>query len=178
MKLYIIRHGETDYNQKKILQGKTNIPLNQTGIDQALKLKEKLKNISFDIVISSPLKRAIETASLIAPSQTIKIDARLEERDLGDYEGKAVKNYTKQKKIYENYFENCTLGSVEGIQDLMKRVQEMIQELRSAYPEKTVLLVSHAGWINAFVHTLKPIPESGDLEWFELGNAEYLEYNI
>ncbi len=111
MKLYIVRHGETDYNQKKILQGKP------------------------------------------------------------------VSNFTN-KKQYDNYFENCTLESVESIQDLMKRVEDFIQELKQNHSEKTVLLVTHAGWISAFMSSLKPIPEDGNLEWFELDNAKYLEYNI
>lgn len=177
MKLYIVRHGETDYNQKKILQGKTDTSLNQTGINQALKMKEKLKHISFDIIISSPLKRALETAYLIAKEQPIKTDSRLEERNLGNYEGKPVSNFTN-KKQYDNYFENCTLESVESIQDLMKRVEDFIQELKQNHSEKTVLLVTHAGWISAFMSSLKPIPEDGNLEWFELDNAKYLEYNI
>ena len=63
--IYIVRHGETDWNILKKLTGQTDIPLNLNGIKQAKEVREKLKNIKFDYVFSSPLKRAYETAKII-----------------------------------------------------------------------------------------------------------------
>ena len=65
MKLWITRHGQTDFNKNKIMQGNVNIPLNETGRAQAAEVREMLKGISFDAVISSPMDRAVETASII-----------------------------------------------------------------------------------------------------------------
>ncbi|MCI8446125.1 MAG: histidine phosphatase family protein, partial [Bacilli bacterium] len=93
MELYIVRHGETGYNKMGLLQGKTNIPLNQKGIEQANKTKKELEQINFDIVVSSPLNRAIDTAKIIAPNNEILIDERLNERTLGEYEGKPSRLY-------------------------------------------------------------------------------------
>ena len=65
MKLWITRHGQTDYNKMRIMQGAINIPLNETGRAQAEEVRDKLKGISFDAVIASPMDRAVETASII-----------------------------------------------------------------------------------------------------------------
>ena len=76
--IYIVRHGQTDWNVEGIYQGRIDIPLNKTGIEQAKKTKEELKGIKFDKVFSSPLKRAIETAQIICNNPIIKDDRIIE----------------------------------------------------------------------------------------------------
>lgn len=176
MELYIVRHGETGYNKMGLLQGRTDIPLNQNGIMQAEQLKKTLENVSIDVVISSPLKRAIETASIVKPDKPIYIDPRLEERGLGEYEGKPSKIYDKD--LYHQYLENCTLKSVEGIRELIERIRKFVLELKQTYQGKTILLVTHGAWINGLFYCFEPIPEDGNLKRINLKNGEFLKYNL
>lgn len=80
--IYIVRHGETDWNKEGKLQGHTDTELNDTGRKQALILKDKLQNIHFDKVFVSPLKRTRQTAEIITKSPQI-IDSRIIERNNG-----------------------------------------------------------------------------------------------
>ena len=73
MRLYFIRHGETDWNQVKRLQGKSDIPLNEFGEHLAIETGEALKDVRFDLVYTSPLKRARKTAELVAGERDIPI---------------------------------------------------------------------------------------------------------
>ena len=89
MKLYIIRHGETPWNAEVRLQGQTDIPLNENGIRLAKITGEALKDVPFDFAISSPLKRARQTAELVLAGRQIPVleDARIEELSFGSWEG-------------------------------------------------------------------------------------------
>lgn len=176
MEIYVVRHGETGYNKMGLLQGNTNIPLNENGKKQAFNAKNALKNISFDVVISSPLLRAFETAQIIAPNHIIKTDSRLIERYLGSYEGKPSRIYNQTQ--YHDYKENCIDQGVEGICNLIERVRNFMDELREKYPDQTILLVTHGGWINALLYYFKPIPENGKLEQLKLGNGEIIKYHL
>lgn len=176
MELYVVRHGETGYNKMGLLQGRTDIPLNENGVEQAKKTKKALEHVSFDRVISSPLMRAIKTASIIAPNKQIYIDPRLEERGLGEYEGKPSRIYDKD--LYHHYFKNCTQKSVEGIQELIARIKNLIIELQKNYPEETILLVTHGGWMNGLLYCFEPIPEDGKLRRVKIRNGEFLKYSL
>ena len=89
MRLYIMRHGETDWNKEKRLQGQSDIELNEFGRNLAYKTKEGLKDVQVDLVITSPLKRARETALIVKGDREIPVieDARIEEMCFGEYEG-------------------------------------------------------------------------------------------
>ena len=89
MEIYIIRHGKTPWNVDRLLQGGTDIELNEDGRDLAVKTGEGLKDVDFDVIFSSPLKRATETAELIRGSRDIPIitDDRLREISFGSREG-------------------------------------------------------------------------------------------
>ena len=88
--LYLIRHGQTDWNVRAMLQGRTDIPLNDTGRQQAMEARQRLAGVHFDAVYSSPLQRAMDTASLVTgwPKERISPDRRLIEIAFGPYEGK------------------------------------------------------------------------------------------
>ena len=87
MQIYIIRHGETDWNTKRLLQGATDIPLNQNGIEAARLTAEALKEIPFDEIYTSPLQRAVQTAEIMRGDRRIPIikDERLKEISFGPY---------------------------------------------------------------------------------------------
>ena len=80
--LYVIRHGQTDLNKEKRLQGKKGLPLNEYGINQAEAVRDELKKIKFDFVFSSPQERAIQTAEIISGMEAV-IDERIDVFDLG-----------------------------------------------------------------------------------------------
>ena len=89
MELYLIRHGETDYNKERKIQGSCDIPLNEYGRELARETAEGLKDIPFDVIFTSPLCRARETAEWIARGRQIPVyeDKRLQEICFGEYEG-------------------------------------------------------------------------------------------
>ena len=88
--IYIIRHGQTELNTRNVLQGRSDHPLNETGIRQAQEAAERLKGVAFDAVYSSPLIRALRTAEIVAPGLEPVIDERLIEMEYGPYEGKGL----------------------------------------------------------------------------------------
>ncbi len=90
---YIFRHGETDWNLNKRVQGWTDIPLNETGISQAKQLAQKLCDVNFDVIYSSPLARALMTAEIVADRNNCPVITNdgLRERCLGIFEGKYIK---------------------------------------------------------------------------------------
>ena len=87
--IYIVRHGQTEKNRVRILQGRSDIPLNEEGKNQAGCVRDwfQSQGITFDMIYSSPLQRAIETANIITDNCPVRIDQRLIEMDYGPYEG-------------------------------------------------------------------------------------------
>lgn len=89
--IYLLRHGETEWNKKKLFQGQTDIPLDEAGIEQARACREMAESLhlSFDRVYASPLKRALETTEIVSglPKEKIMTDRRLMEMDFGPIDG-------------------------------------------------------------------------------------------
>lgn len=92
MRLYLVRHGETEWNQRGLFQGTTDIPLNQSGREQAMAAAEALRSVPLDRVFCSPLGRARETARIILGGRTVPVtpDERLRELSFGVGEGRSV----------------------------------------------------------------------------------------
>ena len=88
MKIWITRHGQTKYNKMKLMQGRTDEPLNETGIAQAKAARERIGDVHFDAVYASPLDRAIVTGAIIGgvSRDEVIIDERIIETDFGKYE--------------------------------------------------------------------------------------------
>lgn len=88
MEIFLTRHGQTEWNALKKVQGKANIKLNEKGIEQANKTKLLLENTNIDLILCSPLDRAIQTAEIINSGRDLLIifDERLSERDFGEFE--------------------------------------------------------------------------------------------
>lgn len=138
---YFARHGETDYNLQNICAGgTTDCPLNETGKKQALGLRDKLSGIEIHQVISSSLKRAMQTAE-IAHSKSYSIEHGMREWDLGDLEGKPSSLLFQH---VENLPEHLSLPGGESRQDLKQRVVTSVNKALMAC-EGNVLFVSHGG---------------------------------
>lgn len=144
MKIYITRHGQTDWNVLKKVMGRCDEPLNENGIEQASKIKEELKDKDIDLIICSPLKRARQTAEIINDRNIpIIYDDRIIERDFGEFEGLETKDFDFHS--YWNYYDNNKYESAENIQDFFKRVYDFLDDIKKEYNDKNVLIVTHGG---------------------------------
>ncbi len=169
--LYIVRHGKTDYNNEKKITGRIDISINKEGIDEALKLRDKLQDIKFDCIFTSPLKRTKETAKIIRDMDVI-VDERLIERSNGDLEGK------RKDEIDFNFNDdNLNKYHVEKIADLRKRVYNFLDEILKKYRKKNILIVTHGGVCIQIRYYFEGQPKSGNYEDYLIGNCEVLEYN-
>ena len=169
--IYIVRHGQTDYNVEGRYGGRIDIPLNEEGIRQAYIVKELLKNIKFDLVFSSPLIRTCETASIITDSDIIK-DNRLIERDNGDLEGKLK---SEIKEII-NFNDPNTKYNIENIIDFRKRIYNFFDDI-TKYKGKNILVVTHAG-VGIYARCyFEGEPVDNDYSEYKIKNCEVLKYN-
>lgn len=145
MNLYVVRHGQTEWNVKKKMQGRADIPLNKKGIEQAYIIKKNLSEYNIDMIYSSPLIRAKQTAEIINETMNIDIiyDNRLIERDYGEFEGinKSSFNYNE----FWAYHKNKHYTKAENIQNFFNRVYNILDELKEKYQDKNILIVTHAG---------------------------------
>lgn len=158
--LYLVRHGETEWNEKGLIQGHTDIPLNKTGEKQAKNLAKKLRAVKFHAVFSSDLIRAKRTAEIIALEKelAVKTTKALRERYFGIYEGEHFSSLNKaeikklltifNKLAKKNYPD---VESVETDEQLINRFIPFIREVAVAYQGKNVLLVTHGGIIRWFL---------------------------
>lgn len=160
MNLYIVRHGQTDWNIQGRIQGSTDIELNSTGINQAKQTAELLKNIDFKAIFSSPLKRTIDTAKIINEYHNINIlkDDRIIERNFGNFEGTI--NVLKDISDYLDYEKNLNTNNVESIKDLFKRIENFLFDIYNKYKNtnSNILIVTHGGVsiaINAIISNIK-----------------------
>lgn len=178
MKLYITRHGQTDWNLNKVIQGKTDIALNETGRTQARVIQAELSGVKLDYIFSSPLIRAVETAQIINEGHqlTIHCDERLSERGFGDFEGSAIADFdfcgfwNKEK---ENEFPSC-----EKTTDFFNRVYSFIDECKSKYYDKTILVVAHGGVSLPFYTYAHEIVNDHDMRKYMLNNCEVAYYEL
>lgn len=177
MKIYIVRHGQTDWNVNGLMQGNTNIPLNETGIKQACDMKEKLKDVKFDLCISSPLERAKKTAEIIVDNKcNIIFDDLLLERGMGEFEGKL---YTLYKNYdYYNLKENSSSHGVESIGTLLNRTRIFLDKIKKEHEGKTILIVSHAATIRSLHYNIVGYDENTHFLDFKVENGECHEYEI
>ncbi len=153
--LYIVRHGQTDWNVQRLIQGQTDVPLNKTGEVQAGKLSEKLRGINFDAAFSSDLSRAKKTAEIITMEKKIAVSTTnaLRERYFGKFQGHSFGNNKNIAKMIDNLkkLDKDSEGEIENDEALMGRFITFLREVAVAYIGKTVLVVTHAGVMRTFL---------------------------
>ncbi len=174
MKVYIVRHGEVLHNVLGIYSNKDE-DLSDAGIEQAEKLREKLKDIEYDIIISSPLLRAKHTANIInIKNKEIIIDEQLKERSCGNLGGQFV--VVTDREEYWNYYSTIQYGTSENIKSFFERVFHFLDELKTK-EYKSVLIVAHSGVSKAFNAYFNGI---GDGNFLNKGlkNCEIKEYEL
>ena len=160
--LYIVRHGETEWNVSGTTQGQTNSSLTQKGIQQAKDVADEFKNIKFDMIFSSDLTRAKRTAEIIKLDREIIVQTSklLRERAYGSFEGKhgnVFREVLKDKLIERDNLPDKEgwafrlAEDVETDEEMIMRFILQLREIAVAYPQKTVLVVSHGGPIRMFL---------------------------
>ncbi len=164
MRIYITRHGETEWNRAGKMQGWQNSNLTEKGIANAKKLSESLKNIEFDCIYSSPLGRALDTAKYIRGSKNTEIVVKddLKEMGFGCWEGvdnsEVEKLYPVQK--YNFWHKPHLYKPVDGesYEELLSRVGALFAEVSGDTSAQNVLIVTHAAVKKAIYSVLKDIP--------------------
>lgn len=170
--IYIVRHGQTDWNITGKIQGHTDIELNKQGENQALIVKEKLNGIKFDKVFSSPLKRALKTAQLIYDGEII-IDERLKERYNGELEGKNKNDV----KVFPDFNDpNETMYNIESLTNFRNKIKSFVDDIKTNYKGKNVLIVTHAGVCIYIKCYFEGEPKDNNYENYRLKNCEVLTY--
>lgn len=145
MSVYFVRHGESLGNRDGYMMGQDDIELTDTGREQAKDVADKLKDLDIDLIVSSPLKRAFETAKIIAEGieydGEVIDDDRLKERNMGKWQGQPSKEFhAKLAEVSEEEFQE--IGAMENLESLRDRAIEFTGWLEKR-PEVNILVVGH-----------------------------------
>ncbi len=182
MRIFVIRHGQTNYNVKHLFQGHIDIPLNNVGIKQSKETALKFQNVKIDLILVSPLKRALQTAEYIQDitQSPIFIEDRLIERCFGNMEGHENREDWNIQMMLD-YEKNYKKENIEPIQDFFQRVYMCLDDITKKYKDKTIVLVTHGAVSQPIECYFKGMPCNKDFEHFEpltLKNCEVREYYI
>jgi probable phosphoglycerate mutase len=151
--ILLARHGETDWNSERRWQGHADQPLNEVGRAQALELADTLAGRAIDVVYSSDLVRAHETALIVADrlGLPVEVDAELREVDVGDWSGRV---HTELEDLDPEGYRRWQEGGKgwsggESYEEMGERVVAAVLRLAARHPGQTVLVVTHGGSIRA-----------------------------
>ena len=151
----LIRHGSTDWNLARLIQGQTNIPLNQQGINEVNVLAKSLQNTEWHTIYSSDLIRAHETAQIIANTLklSVQLDASLRERNFGSLEGT---DYDAAREILDDPIKSAEIIGIEIIAAVRERIFNTLKQIANNHPQQKILVVTHGGVIRQFLKSLNP----------------------
>jgi uncharacterized phosphatase len=151
--LYLVRHGETDWNLARRIQGSTDIPLNDTGRAQAAASGRLLARRQWDAVYASPLSRALETAAIIARETGLPAplpEPALVERNYGEAEGMTG------AEIDERFPGGAEVPGRESREQVVERVMPALHALAQRHPGESIIFVSHGGVIRSVLNAVDP----------------------
>jgi len=157
MRLLLVRHGQTDWNEEDRFQGQSNIPLNDIGILQAQALSARLADEKIHRVFVSDLSRARQTANIIAERHhcTMIILPELREMFFGEWEGLTYAQIQKEYPEILEKWQSDTLKVAppggENLQVFAQRIQKFVQNIQMSHAKDTVLMVAHGGTLQVFL---------------------------
>ena len=149
LEIILVRHGETAWNAGETFRGKKDIPLNETGVNQAQLLGEYLRDEKIDVIYSSPLSRAVETAEAVAAHHDLAVDivGNLVDMDFGEWEGLTVGEVKdRYEELYRDWLdtpEQVKIPGGESLADVEQRVVPFLEDAVARLGEGTIVLVSH-----------------------------------
>ncbi|MDG2065119.1 MAG: histidine phosphatase family protein [SAR324 cluster bacterium] len=155
--IILIRHGETEWNSQKRMQGHSNSDLSEVGRGQIQALGELMKNVSFDHIYSSDSLRARQTAEAITQysGHTLQFDQRIREKNLGVFEGltstEAKERHPEVYRLFKTAGANYVIDEGESTQQLLERALEFIEEIRLRHPQERVVMVTHGGVVRVLM---------------------------
>ena len=179
--IYIIRHGQTEKNKAHALQGRSDDLLNEAGMIQAQEAAAWFKDqgISFDLVYSSPLKRAVDTGMIAAGEHIpLQIDERLIEMDYGPYEGMDLTAPAPEViTFFSDFVNNPAPEGMEPLADVVARAGAFMEDIKDQVDGKTILISTHAIAMKGILEYLTP--RSGVSYWSKfIGNCAVYETSL
>ena len=176
MKLYVARHGETAWNAEYRVCGRTDLPLTQRGEEQARLLAVEARGKGIQVIVASPMKRAMQTAAPVAEALglSIETDQRLMEQCYGGFEGcsRSDPGFLANKRQFAYRYPGG-----ESMMDLAARVYPVLSEIKEKYAGKTVLLVCH-GAVCRVIHSYFHDMTNEEYFSFMTENARLAEYEL
>ena len=166
LRLYLVRHGETEENARMTYLGIRDEPLNETGMWQAHRVAEVLSQFPLRLIVSSPLRRAADTAVRIQEASGVELwkDVRLAEGSFGRWEGltrdEVLKLGAKDAEMLARWESDPSYPppAGESMESLQKRAVQLMNELYREYADSSIVLVSHVGPIKAILAAVLGIP--------------------
>jgi probable phosphoglycerate mutase len=174
-----VRHGETDWNIQRLIQGHTNTSLNAAGLEQARELADALRGLGFDFLVTSDLDRAMETAAIVGDALGLVPlpEPLLRERCFGVLEGQSA-----------NVLTSAVTGIVDGVyvdpdarpeggesfREVVSRAQTFLERAASEWADKNLLVVTHGGMVHALRAATSP-PPLENMKWFPVTNCSVWE---
>ena len=164
MKIYFVRHGETDWNKARKIQGRADIPLNAFGIHLAEETAKGLKDVVFHVCFTSPLGRAKHTAQILLEGRNVPIieDARVEEMAFGIYEGKCcAKENGNVPKSFQKFFDDpehfIPAQGGESFEDVKRRTGDFLHWLfaQEEYQDSNILVATHGAALAGILNNIK-----------------------
>lgn len=188
MKICLIRHGETNWNLEKRIQGQIDVPLNDTGKRQAVDMADIASAHAFSAIYSSDLSRALETARQLAQGRSLDVRTMpsLRERHFGIFQGfTAEEGRVEHPEVYEKYLVRDVeydFETGESLEALERRVVEAIEYLRREHAKEVIAVVTHAGILDIVYRrsTGRPLCAKRDfsipncvLNWFTIDRQSW-----
>ncbi len=172
MKLYLVRHGETQWNKMRRVQGRSDVPLNEYGEYLARCTAEGLRDVEFDLAYTSPLIRARQTAEIILEGRDVPLidEPRIQEISFGVREGMCFQGRDRdpESEEFSRFFTDTANYKVpkegESIQHLLERVETFLKELyaKEELQGRTILLSTHGAALTAMLNCMKGNRAIGD----------------
>lgn len=177
--IYLARHGETEWNQVRRLQGRLDSPLNEQGIQQAQSLAQSLVECELERIICSPLGRAIATAEQCRQSlgKELIVEKQLQERDFGDWQACLFDDLRDEPNFESVFFKVTDKAPPKGESGTAcgNRIRDCLTSIAKQYPSQKLLIISHGDAIRCFLSQLN---KSGAVDAYsQYGNGSVFELN-